>query len=304
MKILRENKKLTIHFFTCMHGRTQVARMFMQGLGRIVRASADVADIRICVAYSEDADKELCEEMRAADNDLDLILHRVSNDLVGAKWNASLNMALATGVADYYVKMDDDDIISTEAWMSMIGMMIHKVPYIGFDHVLFVDGTNGDASLFQYPNPNKVLGAIRAFSMDCIRLGVMKVLCEVMQQVTQNGAQLEPEEQRYLPYNLAGWLHTQGIVRVMGNEDGTLITRAKLWTNEWNRSLDWDSDVRLAINGYTATPVPWDVKKQGPAVADIKTPGHNIWSYHERSHEGTPYKIDKLAWLPLFDTKK
>lgn len=291
-----KTNKLTLHFFTCMHGRTDVAEIFLRGLYRIMIESYSEFDMKLYVAHSDDEDDVLCKDFAYATG-MDITTAKTQNDLIGSKWNTALNMAMAGGKADYYIKIDDDDVVSSQGFAQMLAMMSHKVPYIGFDHVLFMDGTNGDGSLFKYPNPNKVLGAIRAFSWEMLHAGVVHVLCEIMQQVTQDGAKLEPGEQRWLNYNLAGWLHTQGIVRVMGNEDGTLITRCRLWTNEWNRSLDWDSDVRLALKGIVATPVPVDLDTQMPCVIDIKTPGQNIWSFGMRSNDGKPFDTTKINWL-------
>jgi hypothetical protein len=61
---------------------------------------------------------------------------------------------------------------------------------------------------------------------------------------------------------------------------------------EWNRSLDWDCDVRLAMQGIVATAVPVD----HAAVLDIKT-DTNIWSYQHRAGEGQPYCFESLDWL-------
>ena len=296
MKIPKFRKSLPLlhlTYFTCMYGRPELTAIMLANVLHLQQAFKKEIKINLAVAFSTDADEQCMK-----DSGIDAVCMRVPNTYLGKKWNAALALAVQHfgESTHYFVKADDDGVLTHEGMRALIAGMRMGLPYIGFGSEMYLAPERSLASYATYPIPHKVMGTLKAFNHTAITAAAMEVKVEFIQRVHIEHFQARQGEQHLVKYQWAEWLIAHGIAIPVENQKGVVLN---LWENEWQRNLDWNSDLRLAYHGIRATPLT----TSKPALFNIKLPGQNIWEYDQRSIDGQPYGYEEALQLMPADIR-
>lgn len=274
----KKQPRLNITYFVCMYGRPELSAIFLRNVQNLQRAFKDEIRISMAVAFSEDADHEAIEA-----SGIDATIAKVPNTYVGKKWNAALSIAQQHfgETTHYFVKADDDGVLTVKGMRALIAAMRQGHDYIGFGSEVYLAPERALASYATYPMPHKVMGTLKAFSNNAIAAAAMGVAVKFIQRVDLEHFQAPRGETRIVKYRFAEWLVQHGLAE-LPNQHQVAIN---LWENEWQRNLDWNSDLRLAYHGIK----PHVLATEKPALFNIKLPGKNIWEYDMRKNDGQPY---------------
>lgn len=273
-----KKQRLTLTYFVCMYGRPELTAIFLANVLNLQRTFEKEITINMAIAYSTDED-----EAAIKNSGIDAVVMRVDNTYVGKKWNAALSIAQQHFGENthYFVKADDDGVLTVEGMRELIAAMHRGHNYIGFGSEIYLAPERAIASYATYPIPYKVMGTLKAFSHNALKAAAMDVGVRFIQRVQLEHFQARPGETHIVKYRFAEFLIQHGIAE-FPQDQGIILN---LWENEWQRNLDWNSDLRLAYHGIR----PHVIATAKPALFNIKLPGKNIWEYDMRKNDGQPY---------------
>lgn len=299
-KSIRKITPIKITYFTCMHGRSEISTVFMDNYERLKNKYAAYADFRLVAAVSDDESMQLMAGYQSET----VAAFPCNNNPVGTKWNYALMMALQSfGDSEYFIKADDDGLLTDEGFEALLEAMKEKHPYIGFNGEVFCSPLEQKAAWFQYPEPTKVMGTLKAYSAECIHRAATVVKVRAIQDFNAHGLRMMPGESKWFPFKTAIDLVNHSLCEWQP-VNGQIEQNVTLWERAWDRNLDFCSDLKLLLNHITAHAV----HTEKPALINIKIDGKNIWPFEMRANEGQPYRYDTLKellthedWLNLYN---
>jgi len=274
-----QKPRISLTYFVCMYGRPELSAIMLSNVLNLQTAFEAEVSINMAIAYSTDADEEVIKK-----SGIDATIIRMPNTYVGKKWNTALSIALEHlgDQTHYFIKADDDGVLTADGMRTLIAAMRQGHSYIGFGSEIYLAPERAIASYATYPIPHKVMGTLKAYNHQALSAAAIEIPVEFIQRVDLDHFHARRGEFRQVKYAFAEWLIQQGIARVNSKTSGITIN---LWENEWQRNLDWNSDLRLAYHGIRSHVLHTDK----PALFNIKLPGKNIWEYDMRKNDGQPY---------------
>ena len=225
----------------------------------------------ICI-YSDPENKMLCEKFGFES-------YEFPNEPLGAKFNFGIEKALTTKW-DYLMQTNSDDLIKEELLELYQPYLWRKEQCFGVGEVYYYDLKSGRVAYVDNPFP---LGCARMIHRDVITSHnkvEVKFTASVAGQITfGKGAKTELTEKQAQSYGET--------VKIIGK-----VENFKLYTDNKNRVLDFDSDSRLAKIGVNSVKVPCDKKI---LVVDMKS-DVNIWFFEW--FEDSIIEVDILKHFP------
>lgn len=281
--------KPRILLLTQMHERAAISELFCMSAIRLQEACRKKYNLTIVSLVSDQQSEALCRRYG-----IDMIFTCPAP--LGRKMNTGIALLLQSYTFDYLLKIDDDDVFSSNLLHVYEPYIRKGLPLFGVKQVYFLDSHHHKALLYKYPyKVAKLFGCGKMISRTALERTGWQTTIRPRNNYRHLGVQLFTGQPATLPHYQAHYLVEMNYAEKLSGP------KFNLFNDDQTRSLDFVSEMNFVLNGYE----PVEVETPLPLFTDVKS-SVNIWRFADYQNQGTPvsmgeatafWSTDELAYL-------
>jgi hypothetical protein len=252
--------------------RPEITEICFQGVERIKKHGVSP----ICI-YSDDENKELVEKFG-----FEGYYHE--NLPLGKKLNFGLKKGLESEW-DYLIQIGSDDLLSDELFEIYKPWIESKEPAFGISKMYYYDIATGKAAYHESDYP---FGCARMIHRDVLNGLTRRYKIRFYSSCAGSDFNYGKGQEILTGLDAAMDFERWGLAKIIDTVNG----EGRLWTDHKNKSLDFDSDLRLKKRGVNFK----NIRVDGVMALDIKS-DTNIWPFEHYAETD----LDVLKYFPESD---
>jgi len=273
-----QKMKPKILLLTQMHQRPAISELFCMSALRLQEASRQKFDITIVSLVSDAPSEAVCRKYS-----IDMIFTCAGP--LGKKMNTGITLLLKNYQFDYLLKIDDDDIVSSNLLEVYTPFIKKGVPLFGVKQVYFLDAANNQALFYKYPyTVAKLMGCGKMISRTALERTGWQSTIKPKNNYKHLGVQFYADRPITIPHYQAHYMVE------MKYADMVSSPKFNLFNDEQTMGLDFVSEMNFVFNGYD----PVEVVTEKPLFTDVKT-NVNIWKFADYATVGKHVPVSEAT---------
>lgn len=270
--------KPKILLLTQMHHRPEVSELFCMAALRLQEASRKNFDVTIVSLVSDAPSEAVCRKYC-----IDMIFTCAAP--LGKKMNTGITLLLKNYHFDYLLKIDDDDIVSSNLLEIYTPFIKKRVPLFGVKQVYFLDAASNQAVLYKYPyNVAKLMGCGKMISRLALERTGWQSTIKPKNNYRHLGMQFYADKPATIPHYQAHYMVEMNYAKMVSGP------KFNLFNDDQTKSLDFVSEMNFVFNGYD----PVEVVTENPLFTDVKT-NVNIWKFTHYANAGKSVSVSEAT---------